>query len=260
MIHSVEVVVIGVVVGGLVGLTGLGGGVVLLPLLILGLRVPPLIAVGSGAVFSSITKIGGAAMHWRLRNIDWRLAGLMMLGSIPGALLGVQLLAFLRSRFGMDINPFLSRFIGVLLILIPVLMLVQGYMIGHTQAPLRRFVPPWLRPYQGAMLTGLVGGLLVGMTSIGSGSVIMMLLLLFYTRAPNVLVGTDVLHAVVLTGTAGLGHWFLGTVDLGLVGWLLVGSIPGVLLGSRLTTIVAPARLRQVLLVILFATGIVMLY
>jgi uncharacterized membrane protein YfcA len=249
---------IGFLVGGLVGLTGLGGGVVLLPLLILGLKVPAMLAVGSGAVFSALTKIGGAASHWRQGNVDFGLAVSMAAGSVPGALLGVYLLAFFRSQYASGINEFLTHFIGLLLIIIPVLMMLQGFVMEYKEGPLREYVPPWIKPYHGAVFTGLVGGALVGMTSVGSGSVIMMFLILFFRRTPRILVGTDIFHAVVLTAVAGLGHMKLGTVSFPLVGWLLVGSVPGVLLGSRLTRVVSPVWLRQVLLVILVITGIVM--
>jgi uncharacterized membrane protein YfcA len=252
-------VLIGLLVGALVGLTGLGGGVVLLPLLIMGLKVPPLFAVGSGAVFSSLTKIGGAVSHWRQGNIDLKLAGLMVVGSVPGALMGVLFLSQLRSQYGDGIDELLTRFIGVLLIVIPVLMMAQEYTFGPRGESTETKSLASAKASLGAIFTGLVGGVLVGMTSVGSGSVIMMLLILFYRRAPRVLVGTDIFHAVILTGVAGLGHMKLGTVNYPLVGWLLVGSIPGVLLGSRLTGSVAPVRLRQVLLGILVITGIVML-
>jgi uncharacterized membrane protein YfcA len=184
---------------------------------------------------------------------------MMVLGSVPGALLGVLLLSQLRSQYGDGIDELLTRFIGVLLIVIPVLMMAQEYKLGPRGESTNAKSPVSTKTFLGAVITGLVGGVLVGMTSVGSGSVIMMLLILFYRREPKVLVGTDIFHAVILTGVAGLGHMKLGTVDYSLVGWLLVGSIPGVLVGSRLTDFVAPARLRQVLLAVLIIAGIVML-
>jgi uncharacterized membrane protein YfcA len=255
----VYTILVGFLVGGLVGLTGLGGGVVLLPLLILGLKVPAMLAVGSGAVFSALTKIGGAVSHWRQGNVDFGLVVWMAVGSVPGALVGVYLLALLRAQSGTGINELLTHFIGLLLIIIPLLMMGQGLAMEYKEGPLREYVPQWIKPYHGAVFTGLVGGVLVGMTSVGSGSVIMMFLILFFPRTPRILVGTDIVHAVALTAVAGLGHMKLGTVSFPLVGWLLVGSVPGVLLGSRLTGVVSPIWLRQVLLVILVVTGIVML-
>jgi uncharacterized membrane protein YfcA len=259
MDYSLSAAFIGFVVGGLVSLTGIGGGVLLLPMLILGLRVPPIVAVGSDATFMFLTKLGAAILHWRQGHVDWRLAMTMALGSVPGALVGLGILVSLRSHYGEGVNDILRPLIGVLLVVIPLLMLVQNRVEGYRGALLRNHLPGWVNRYNGAIFTGLIGGVLVGLTSVGSGSVIMMLLLLFYHRPPAVLVGTDIFHAVILTGVTGLAHLGLGTVDVGLVGWLLVGSVPGVVLGSRLTVLVPAVRLRQGLLILLFTTGIIML-
>jgi uncharacterized membrane protein YfcA len=250
---------IGLLVGSLVSLTGLGGGVLLLPLLILGLQIPPIVAVGSGAVFSALTKIGAAVLHWRRGNVDWELVVYMIWGSVPGALSGVGLLAFLRSRYGEGINDILSTVIGVLLVAIPLLMIVQGP-LEESRKTFRERLPHWVTRYNGAMFTGFVGGALVGLTSVGSGSVIMMLLLLFYSRKPRVLVGTDIFHAVILMMVTGVAHFGLGTVDIRLVGWLLAGSVPGVFLGSRLIAFFPGRWLRRVLLGILLASGIAVLF
>jgi len=252
-------VLVGLLVGALVGLTGLGGGVLMLPFLILGLGVPPIVAVGSDLVFSFVTKIGGSIVHWRRGHVDWELAAIMAVGSIPGALLGVAALAYLRATHGAGVNEILRTLIGILLIVIPLLMMVQGWAQRADAKTLRERLPGWINWYKGGILTGFVGGVLVGMTSVGSGSVIMLLLLLFYKRPPMVLVGTDIFHAVLLTGVTGLAHIGLGTVNFGLVGWLLVGSIPGVLLGSHFTSVVSAVWLRRVLLVLLIVVGLRML-
>lgn len=251
-------VLIGLLVGGLVGLTGLGGGVLLLPLLILGLRVAPIVAVGSGAAFSALTKIGAAVVHWRQGSVDWRLALAMAVGSVPGALVGVGLVVFLRSRYGDAVNNILATWIGILLVVIPLLMVAQGRIDQPGGSRLRDRLPRWVSPYNGAVFTGLVGGFLVGLTSVGSGSVIMMLLLLFYHRPPIVLIGTDIFHAVILMTVTGLFYLGLGTVDVRLVFWLLVGSVPGVLLGTKLTAVVPAIWLRRVLMVVLLISGALM--
>lgn len=255
-----HIVFIGLLVGVLVGLSGLGGGVLLLPLLILGAGVPPLVAVGSGAVFSALTKIGGSLMHYRRGNVDVKLGLAMSLGSIPAALAGVGLLALLMAEYGEDLNQILGKVIGILLIVIPAIMFLQRRLWEGEDRPLRDQLPRWINRYHGAVVTGLVGGFLVGITSVGSGSVIMVMLLLFYRLAPAVLVGTDIFHAVILTGVAGLAHFWLGTVDLPLVVWLVVGSLPGVVLGTKLTGVVPADWLRRVLLVLIFVTGAVLVY
>jgi len=250
---------IGFVVGALIGLTGLGGGVLLLPLLIYGVQTPPLVAIGSGAAFSALTKVSAAVVHWRQGNVDWALAGAMAVGSVPGALAGVAILGYLRSRYGEGVNDLLMTLIGVLLVTVPLLLVFQHRLERSGGISFREYLPRWLNRYNGAFFIGIEGGLLVGLTSVGAGSVIILLLLLFYRLTPQVLVGTDIVHAVILTGVTGIAHLGLGTVDFGLVGWLIVGSMPGVLIGSALTRVVSGSRIRGVLLVVLLTTGLSML-
>lgn len=250
---------IGLLVGALVGLTGLGGGVLLLPLLIFGLQTPPIIAVGSGATFATLTKIGAAIVHWRHGNVDWKLAGAMAMGSVPGALIGVAILAYLQSLYGEAINGILTTLIGVLLVTIPFLLMFQGHLERKGGLTLRERLPGYLNRYNGAFFIGIEGGLLVGLTSVGAGSMIILFLLLFYRLTPKIMIGTDIVHAVMLTGVTGLAHMKLGTVDLNLVGWLVVGSLPGVLIGSMLTKVISGNVLKLGLLLILVSTGISML-
>src|SRR5215472_14546945 len=204
---------IGLLVGTLVGLTGLGGGVVLLPLLIFGLAVPPILAVGSDAAFNVLSKIGAGFFHWRHGNVNWRLVSALALGSAPGALAGVLLLARLRSVYGTGVNDFLRTFIGALLVCVTVLLLADK--------PLERFFSRWKQsgtpPDVRIAAIGLFSGFLVGITSVGSGSIIMLLLLLFTRLSPPMLVGTDIVHAIVLTGLTTVLHLRLGTVDPTLV-------------------------------------------
>lgn len=253
---ALQIVLFGSLVGVLVGLTGLGGGVLLLPILIFALGVPPFEAVGAAAVFMFLTKISGAIVHWHRGNVDFPLALMMAVGSVPGALAGVGALALLRSRYGGDVNEILTTLIGLLLIAVPLLMVVQDSVEKKRGASLRDNLPSWVAGRNGVLLIGLVGGILVGFTSVGSGSVIMLLLLFLVSRRTEVLIGTDIFHAVILTGVAGVSHLGMGTVDLQLVGWLLVGSVPGILLGSNLTTVVSGLWLRRILFGLLVTTGI----
>lgn len=247
---------IGLLVGTLVGLTGLGGGVMLLPILIFGLGVPPIVAVGSDAAFNVLTKIGAGFLHWRHGNVNWRLVLALTSGSAPGASAGVLLLARLRSAYGSGVNDFLRTFIGVLLVFVPILLLAEE--------PLEKFISRWKQSrrtsYIGVSVIGLFSGFLVGMTSVGSGSIIMMLLLLFTMFPLSMLVGTDIVHAVVLTGLTSFLHLRLGTVDPTLVFPLLIGSVPGALIGVRLCTLIPKLWLRRVLCFILLATGARMLF
>jgi len=242
----------GMLVGTLIGLTGLGGGAALLPILIFVLRVPPIRAVGSAAAFNALTKIGAGFMHWRHRSVDWRLVSLLALGSVPGSFCGITVLAYLRSLYGNGVNDILKTAIGVLLICIPFLYVAQRL--------LARGVPRLNRPqrlsYIGISLIGLAGGFLVGMSSVGSGSIIMLFLMIFVRGSPAILVGTNIVHAIVLTAFASLLHIRLGTVDSSLVFPLLVGSLPGSVLGAQLSQRLPSHWIQGTLYVVLFVTGI----
>jgi uncharacterized protein len=190
--------------------------------------------------------------------VDWRLVGYMSCGSVPAGLAGIALLGFLRSSYGDGINKGLSMVIGILLLVIASLMMWQNPIQNAGGTALRHRVPDWIGPKTGAVITGLVGGFLVGATSIGAGSVIMILLLLFYNRPPRVLVGTDIFHGVILTSVTAIGHLHLHTVDRALVASLLIGSLPGVFFGSKVSELVPSIRLRQILLFVLIGTGLAM--
>jgi len=248
-------VLIGFGVGTLIGLTGLGGGVLLLPVLIFGLRVPAIIAVGSDALFNFLTKIPASVLHLQKGTVRRRVVIALACGSVPGSILGVTLLQHLRNVYGNGVNDFIKSAVGLLLVCIPALLMFQGRIEEHLAKR-----QPTLKSFAGMSAIGVVGGFLVGMTSVGSGSIIMMLLLLFYSFAPKVMVGTDIVHAVILTGVTSLLHWKLGNVDLRLVGSLLLGSIPGGLIGSHLSTRVPVLWLRRILCAVLLMTGARMLW
>jgi uncharacterized protein len=248
-------IVIGFAVGTLIGLTGLGGGVLLLPVLIFGLRVPPIVAVGSDALFNFLTKIPSSFVHLSNGTVRRKVVLALAVGSVPGSILGVRFLQHLRMLYGAGVNDFIKVAVGVLLILVSTLLLLQRRI--EEQVAGRR---PTAKSFAGMAVIGLIAGFLVGMTSVGSGSIIMMLLLLFYSYPPKVMVGTDIVHAVVLTGVTSLLHWRLGNVNFSLVGYLLLGSIPGGLMGSYLSTRVPVLWLRRILCVVLMTTGARMLW
>lgn len=247
--------VIGAFVGMIVGLTGLGSGVLLLPILIFLLGVPPIVAVGSDAAFSALTKFGAAFLHWRQRTVVWGLVCPLIVGSIPSAFAGVSLLAHLRAAYGAGVNDVLKHVIGIFLVLITLLLLLQG--IRHRPALIspQLKMPSWVA----GSLIGLFTGFIVGLTSVGSGTVVLLLLVLLTQSSPASLVGTDIVHAVVLTGFTTALYVKLGTVDFRLVMALLSGSIPGALIGARLSTRLPSPWLRRVLCLALLATGLRML-
>jgi hypothetical protein len=161
----------------------------------------------------------------------------------------------LRSVYGGGVNKFITIAVGILLVCIPALLFFQSQIEDHVASR-----PPTMKSFAGMSAIGLLAGILVGMTSVGSGSIIMMLLLLFYSYAPKQMVGTDIVHAVALTGLTSLLHFRLGNVDFPLVAALLIGSIPGGLLGSHLSTRVPVPWLRRILCTVLLATGARMLF
>jgi uncharacterized protein len=246
---------VGFVVGTLIGLTGLGGGVLLLPILIFGLRIPPLTAVGSDAAFNFLTKIPSSLVHLGKGTVRRKVVLVLAFGSVPGSILGIRFLQYLRLVYGTGVNEVIKAAIGILLIVISALLLLQRRI--EEQVANRT---PTAKSFAGMAIIGLVAGFLVGATSVGSGSIIMMLLLLFYSYPPKVMVGTDIVHAVVLTGTTSLLQFRLGNVEPSLVGYLLIGSIPGGLIGSYLSTRVPVLWLRRTLCVILMTTGARMLW
>ena len=245
---------IGLVVGILIGLTGLGGGVLLLPLLIFVVGVPPIIAVGSDAFFNFVTKIGSSWMHLRHGSVRRKVVVALACGSIPGSIAGVTFLGHLRKVYGSGVNVFLTTAIGILLLCIPTLLLFQRHIEERVANR-----PPTMKSFAGMCGIGLLAGALVGMTSVGSGSIVMLLLLLFYSYPPKVMVGTDIVHAVALTGVTSLMHFRLGNVDTSLVLSLLIGSIPGGLIGAHFSTRVPMLWLRRILCTVLLATGARML-
>jgi uncharacterized membrane protein YfcA len=248
-------ILVGFFVGVLIGMTGIGGGVLLLPILIFGLKVPAIVAVGSDAVFNFFTKIPASLLHLKKGTVRRKVVFALAVGSIPGSVGGVKLLMHIRHLYGDGVNSFIKTAVGVLLIVIPTLLLLQKKIEERVANR-----PPTMKSFVGMTLIGLIAGFLVGMTSVGSGSMIMMLLLLFYSFPPKVNVGTDVVHAVVLTGVTGFLHFRLGNVDPRLVVSLLIGSIPGGLLGSHLATRVPMLWLRRILCTLLLLTGARMLW
>jgi uncharacterized protein len=250
-------ILVGFGVGTLIGMTGVGGGVLLLPILIFGLGVPPLRAVGSDALFNFLTKIGASIVHLRKGTVRRKVVVALAVGSAPGSYLGVSFLVHLRNVYGTGVNHFITLAVGALLICIPTFLFFQKKIEDRVAGA--AVLPPTKKSFLGMSAIGLVAGFLVGITSVGSGSIVMMMLLLFYSFQPKVMVGTDIVHALILTGVTSLLHFRMHNVDVHLVGALLLGSVPGGLLGSYLSTRVPVPWLRRILCAVLLATGARML-
>ena len=233
----------GFVVGLLVGLTGMGGGVLMTPLLMLGLGMPATAAVGTDLAYSLVTKLAGSWQHLRQRTVDMGLVRTLAIGSVPASIVAVGLIAWLEHRHTTGLEAALARTIGGALVVAAALLgwrALSGESPPHAEGRRRAAI----------IAVGALGGLLVGLTSVGSGSVIMALLVFFVPIDARRLVGSDVVHAAILVGVAAAGHALLGNVDWMLAAQLLVGSVPGVILGSRLT-LRTPRRMLQAALALL---------
>ena len=261
---SIEAALFGLLVGFLVGLTGVGGGSLMTPFLMTVMGVPAPTAVGTDLVYATATKLTGSFQHYLQRSVNLEVALFLGVGSIPASLFGVWTLEWIERSFNAD------RVDNIMIAVIAVtLVIVGGSLIFHTFMP-ARWVGNRASGWDGktamsrrrrlfTIVFGAMGGYLVGLTSIGSGSIMAVILLLLYPLSPAVIVGTDIAHATVLSLVTGLAHMTQGNVDFGLVGTLLLGSIPGVLVGSRVAPWLPARPLRVVLSVMLIFVGTTLL-
>ncbi|MEY2424305.1 MAG: uncharacterized protein QOI95_4372 [Acidimicrobiaceae bacterium] len=255
--------VAGALVGFTVGLTGMGGGALMTPILVLLFGVAPGTAVSSDLLASLVMKPVGATVHFRRRTVNWPLAGWLAIGSVPAAFAGVFVLNELGS--GDEVAKRIKTLLGWALIVAAVSMVARAFIGARARV---RDDRNGALPENGELrlkrvatvLIGLAGGFVVGMTSVGSGSLMMVMLLLLYPRlSAKQLVGTDLVQAIPLVGSATLSHVFFGHVDLGLTGSLLIGSLPGVYLGARVSSRAPDALIRPALVVILLASSLKLL-
>lgn len=246
--------VVGLLVGFLVGLTGVGGAALLTPILIF-MGIQPTVAVGTDLVYNAITKVFGTWQHWRQKTVHFSIVLYLAIGSIPSAIAAVHAMNWVHLHVtGAD--QLLKKILGFALILIPLAMLVKN-LLDRRQSQLNRWQQMSVVQKRTVLIViGAVLGFLVGLTSIGSGSLFAIALMHFFALSGKEVVGTDIAHAFFLTSAAGLAHMGFGTVDFSTVIQLLLGSIPGVLGGSMLSCRVPTVFLRCVISVIIIISGI----
>ncbi|GGK71156.1 sulfite exporter TauE/SafE family protein [Ornithinimicrobium pekingense] len=253
----VALLVVAFGVGIVIGLTGMGGGALMTPALIF-LGVPPTAAVANDLVAASVNKTVGAAVHWRSGSPNLRLAAWLTAGSVPFAFAG----AFIIDAYGASGDPqaFLKVAIGVALLLTAGLYTVRMYLNMSRRVRVDpRAADPVVRPVP-TLLVGAVGGLLVGITSVGSGSLIMVCLLLLYpTLAARRLVGTDLVQAIPLVVAASVSHIIVSGIDWDVLLPLVLGGAPGTYLGARLSSVVPQSVTRRGIATVLTLTGLAML-
>lgn len=251
----------GFLVGLIVGVTGVGGGSLMTPLLVLFFGVSPATAVGTDLLYASITKSMGGWVHAAKGSVDWKVVKLLALGSIPAAIITITLLKVLALE-EKTLRGLVTSVLSVALLATAAALLLKDwirkiarrddgtvYEIHHRHLP------------AATVITGVVVGALVTISSIGAGVLGTVAILFLYPRLPAVkVVGTDIVHAVPLTAVAGLGHMALGTVDFVLLGSLLLGSLPGIYIGSHLSAKVPEKVLRPLLATMLLIIGLKMVF
>lgn len=245
----------GLAVGFIVGLTGVGGGSLMTPLLVLVFGVNPATAVGTDLLYASITKSAGAYVHSRKGHVDWKLVGALASGSVPAALITVVILHMIGVEGRMS-SGLITVSLGVAVILTAIALLFKERLLKLARSGEGAWRWREKHAYQAAALTGAIIGTLVSLSSVGAGALgVTALFWLFPAMATVRIVGSDIAHAVPLTAVAGLGHFALGTVDLALLGSLLLGSLPGIFIGSHLSSRVPEHWLRPALASLLILVG-----
>jgi uncharacterized protein len=257
--HSMDLIAIlsGFGIGAIVGMTGVGGGSLMTPLLLSVFKLNPAVAIGTDLWFACITKVAGSASHHLSGHVNWRITALMLAGSIPASMATVALMHQTGITKGWASALTFSLGIALLLTAVTVAYKQAWHAVG-----LR--LEPWLPESRKPALTvlcGLILGVLVSLSSIGAGAIGATLIMLIYPRLPSHrIVGTDIAHAVPLTLVAGIGHATLGHVDWVLLGSLLIGSIPGIWLGAQLTRKMPEKIVRTLLCLALVTAGLKVIY
>ncbi|MDE2598963.1 MAG: sulfite exporter TauE/SafE family protein [Rhodocyclaceae bacterium] len=245
----------GFMVGAIVGLTGVGGGSLMTPLLVLMFGIHPAKAVGTDLLYAAITKSGGTWVHAGKGTVDWKIAGLLAAGSMPATAITLLTVHFhAPGGFG-NSTKLISVMLGIALLLTAASLVFRSRLIAWAQS--RNKTPRSQKTTDMlTVATGITLGVLVSLSSVGAGALGVTALLFLYPTLPTVkIVGSDIAHAVPLTLVAGIGHWFMGSVDFELLGSLLIGSLPGIYIGSHLAVRIPEKVLRPSLAAILLFTG-----
>lgn len=250
----------GFVVGLLIGMTGMGGALIMTPMMIFFFGINPTLAVGTDLVYACITKIFGSIQHYRQKTVDWTVVKFLCIGSLPSALLGAITIIACKTYYkGAEhvLENSIKEILGITYLTVASIMLWRLYV----QLTKKKIETPKLTSTsrRKLIILGIIGGYIVGLTSVGSGTLFMAGLVLIYPIRSAYLVGTDIVQAVIVTGVAGLVHFTAGNVDINLVGWLLLGSIPGILIGSRITTKVPDLFLRICMIILICLSGLKLL-
>ena len=243
----------GLGVGLLVGITGVGGGSLMTPLLVLLFGIHPVTAVGTDLLYAAATKSVGTVVHGASGTVAWRVVGLLAAGSLPATLATLSLLVRLGAPTD-EVSHLISVMLGLVLILTATSLIFRRQVLAWAQS--RAYDPSPRTAALLTVLTGIVLGVLVSISSVGAGAIGVTVLIMLYPHFPTArIIGTDIAHAVPLTLAAGIGHWMIGSVDWALFGSLIVGSIPGVIAGSLVSSRVSDRFTRPALAAVLLVVG-----
>ncbi len=243
----------GLGVGLLVGMTGVGGGSLMTPVLVLLFSFHPATAVGTDLLFAATTKSVGTGVHGFSGTINWRVTGLLALGSVPATILTVLLVAWIGVA-SPAMAQIISLVLGVALVVTALAVILRNRIQAFALKHFGEIAPR--RQEALTVVTGTALGVLVSLSSVGAGALGLTALVFLYPKQPIAkLVGSDIAHAVPLTLIAGIGHWWLGSTDWALLGALLIGSLPGIVIGSLIATRIPDAALRPVLAAVLLLVG-----
>lgn len=245
----------GIIVGFVIGLTGMGGGALMTPVLVLMFGVNPGTAVSADVVTSLVLKPFGGSVHVRRRTVNWRLVRWLIIGSVPSAFLGAYLL---DEVIGTSNQKTVKEILGWVLIVAAGAILAKLVLQAHRkEAPVTEMMDPALVRPVPTLVVGALGGLIVGMTSVGSGSLIIVMLMLMYPKlSSKEMVGTDLIQAIPLVGAAAVGHYLFGSLDFSVIGSVLLGAIPAVVAGAHLSSKGADRYIRPVLVAVLMISSL----
>jgi uncharacterized protein len=265
---------VGLLIGFLVGLTGMGGGSLLAPIMILFFRIPPVWAVGTDIAYSTVTKALGSVVHIRQKDVNFKVALWLACGSVPATFLSVGLVQYIHKHYGAVVNGVILHVLGFTLVLVAVMLILKPFIMRYfdqrridkqKQEALTGEVSStersdrwekWYRPVVTA-LVGAVVGFLVGLTSVGSGTLIIVSIAFLFPRLTSKeLVGTDIFQAFMLLASGAIAYIVAGTINWPIVGMLLIGSLPGVYLGSKSSKYIPERYMRPVLATVLAISGL----
>jgi hypothetical protein len=255
---DLALIAFGLGVGVLVGMTGIGGGSLMTPMLILVFGVTPVTAIGTDLAYAAVTKTVGGYKHWTQKTVDVKLSTWMAVGSVPAAVGGVWVLTLIEEAAGRDFDDLLITILAAALLLTGLATLIRAF-LKHMHERERSEIDLERRHKIAAVLLGICVGFVLGVTSAGSGALIAVGLILLFRLVPTRVVGTDVFHAAILLWAAAIAHFVAGNVDFGLAGTILIGSVPGVWVGSHFSVRVPATVLRTTLAVVLIGAGLALL-